>query len=107
VLSVPLAVLAAIANALASVLQRKAARERPESESHNWRLVWSLLHRPIWFGGVAAIIAGFLLQAVALGNGQLSVCSRFSSWSCRPLSCWRRWSSAATSVSGSGRHRWR
>ncbi|MGW0083055.1 DMT family transporter [Streptomyces sp. NPDC003393] len=72
-LSVPLAVLAAIANALASVLQRKAARERPESESLNWRLVWSLLHRPIWFGGVAAIIAGFLLQAVALGNGQLSV----------------------------------
>ncbi len=72
-LSVPLAVLAAIANALASVLQRKAARERPESESLSWRLVWSLLHRRVWFGGVASIIVGFLLQATALSHGQLSV----------------------------------
>jgi drug/metabolite transporter (DMT)-like permease len=27
----------------------------------------------VWFGGIAAICAGFLLQATALGNGELSV----------------------------------
>ncbi|POX51089.1 DMT family transporter [Streptomyces sp. Ru72] len=72
-LSVLLAVLAAVANALASVLQRKAARDRPESESLSWRLVRHLLHRPVWFAGVLSVIAGFLLQAAALGNGQISV----------------------------------
>ncbi|MFR0357590.1 DMT family transporter [Streptomyces sediminimaris] len=72
-LSPLLAVLAAVANALASALQRKAARREPAEENLSLRLVWHLLHRPVWFGGVASIIAGFLLQAVALGNGQLSV----------------------------------
>lgn len=72
-LSPLLAVLAAVANALASALQRKAARQEPAEENLSLRLVWHLLHRPVWFGGIASIIAGFLLQAVALGNGQLSV----------------------------------
>lgn len=72
-LSIALAVLAAVANGLGSVLQRKAARDRPASESLSWRLIWSLLHRPVWFGGVASVIAAFLLQAAALGNGRISV----------------------------------
>ncbi|WP_042374867.1 DMT family transporter [Streptacidiphilus neutrinimicus] len=72
-LSALLAVVAAMANGLASVLQRKEARERPESESLSWRLIWSLLHRPVWFGGIAALTAGFLLQATALSNGRISV----------------------------------
>ncbi|MEU8479406.1 DMT family transporter [Streptomyces hygroscopicus] len=72
-LSPLLAVLAAVANALASALQRKAAREEPEEENLRLRLVWHLLHRPVWFCGVASLIVAFLLQAVALGNGQLSV----------------------------------
>ncbi|MET8771460.1 hypothetical protein [Streptomyces sp. NPDC004658] len=37
------------------------------------RLIRSLPHRPVWFGGVACVIAGFLLQAAALGNGRMSV----------------------------------
>lgn len=72
-LSVLLAVLAAVANATSSVLQRKAARDRPASESLSWRLVWQLLHRPVWLLGILSIIAGFLLQAVALGSGSLAV----------------------------------
>lgn len=72
-LSVLLAVLAAVANGLASVLQRREARTRPASESLNWRLVWHLLHRPVWLGGVTAVTFGFLLQAEALANGKLSV----------------------------------
>ncbi|MET8647369.1 hypothetical protein [Streptomyces sp. NPDC004675] len=62
-----------MANALASALQRKAAREEPSEENLSPRLMWHLLHRPVWFGGIASVIAGFLLQAVALGNGQLAV----------------------------------
>jgi drug/metabolite transporter (DMT)-like permease len=68
-----LAVLAACANATSSVLQRKANRQAPTRENLSLRLIWSLVHKPVWFGGVLAIIAGFLLQAAALGNGQLSV----------------------------------
>jgi drug/metabolite transporter (DMT)-like permease len=72
-LSPLLAVLAAIANATASVLQRKAARDQADSETLTWRLIVHLLQRPVWFAGVLSVIAGFLLQAVALGYGQLSV----------------------------------
>ncbi|MCK7624407.1 DMT family transporter [Streptomyces sp. RS10V-4] len=72
-LSVLLAVLAAFANGLASVLQRRAARGRPGEESLNWRLIWHLLHTPVWIGGVASVIVAFLLQAVALAYGRISV----------------------------------
>lgn len=67
------ALLAACANATSSVLQRKAGRQVPQGENLSLRLIWSLLHEPVWFGGVLAVTVGFLLQAAALGNGQLSV----------------------------------
>lgn len=67
------AVLAAACNALASALQRKPAREEPAEANLSLRLVWRLLHRPVWFGGFLSIIAAFLLQAVALGTGPISV----------------------------------
>jgi drug/metabolite transporter (DMT)-like permease len=67
------AVLAACANATSSVLQRKANRDLPQSENLSWKLIRDLLHEPAWFGGVGAMIAGFLFQAAALGNGSLSV----------------------------------
>jgi drug/metabolite transporter (DMT)-like permease len=68
-----LAVLAACANATSSVLQRKANRRVPRKQNLSWKLIRSLLHEPVWFGGVLAITAGFLLQATALGTGQLAV----------------------------------
>nr|BFD80773.1 hypothetical protein StreXyl84_01740 [Streptomyces sp. Xyl84] len=71
-LSPLLAVLASLANALASALQRKAAREESTTQNLRLRLVWRLLHRPVWLGGVLSLIAGFLLQAVALGSGPIS-----------------------------------
>ncbi len=67
------AVLAACANATSSVLQRKAGRRVPQGENLSLRLIGSLLHQPVWFGGILAVTIGFLLQAAALGNGQLSV----------------------------------
>jgi drug/metabolite transporter (DMT)-like permease len=68
-----LALLAAFANATSSVLQRKAGRRVPRGQNLSLRLIWSLLHERAWFGGMLAVVAGFLLQAAALGNGQLSV----------------------------------
>ncbi len=72
-LSYFLAVLAAGANAASSVLQRKANREIPQNENLSWRLIQSLLHKPVWFGGILAVTVGFLLQASALGAGELAV----------------------------------
>jgi drug/metabolite transporter (DMT)-like permease len=68
-----LAVLAACANATSSVLQRKASRKAPRGQNLSPRLIWSLAHEPVWFGGILAIIAGFLLQATALGSGEIAV----------------------------------
>jgi drug/metabolite transporter (DMT)-like permease len=68
-----LAVLAACANATSSVLQRKANRRAPRQENMSLKLIWSLAHEPVWFGGILAVTVGFLLQAAALGNGELSV----------------------------------
>jgi len=72
-LTVILAVLAAVANALSWVLQRKANREIPANESLSLKLVRDLLRKPVWFGGILAITAGFVLQAAALGTGALAL----------------------------------
>jgi drug/metabolite transporter (DMT)-like permease len=71
-LTYALAMLAACANATSSVLQRKANREVPRKQNLSWKLIRSLARKPVWFGGILAITAGFLLQATALGTGQLA-----------------------------------
>lgn len=73
VIAIIAAVLAAAANASSSVLQRKANSDEPDEFSMSPRLILDLLQRPAWLGGIGAIIVGFLLQALALGNGQLSL----------------------------------
>ena len=72
VLSVALAVLAAGANAAASVLQRKADREEPDDRT-GLAMLWDLAHRPSWIAGIAAVIVGFLLQAGALATGPIAL----------------------------------
>ncbi|MDQ2847534.1 MAG: DMT family transporter [Actinomycetota bacterium] len=67
-----LAVLAAAANATASVLQRKAARSA-ESRSFSIGLLFDLVHRPIWIAGVGAVVAGFSLHLLALDNGPVTL----------------------------------
>jgi drug/metabolite transporter (DMT)-like permease len=111
VLKYLLAVLAACANATSSVMQRKANREVPRKQNLSPRLIWSLAHQPTWFGGVLAITAGFLLQAAALGNGQLSVVEPIlvlelpatlilASWVFRARLGWREWASIALMAAG-------
>lgn len=72
-LSVVLAIIAAVANAVASVLQRKAARREPDSEAFGIRLWWELVHQPVWVAGITAIIVGFLVQAGALATGPIAL----------------------------------
>jgi drug/metabolite transporter (DMT)-like permease len=111
ILSYLLAVLAACANATSSVLQRKANRRVPEKENLRLRLIWSLFHQPVWFGGVLAIIAGFLLQATALSGGELAVVEPvlvlelpatliLASWVFRARLRWREWSTTAAMAAG-------
>ncbi|MGH3322324.1 MAG: DMT family transporter, partial [Streptosporangiaceae bacterium] len=70
--SVLLAVLAAAANAAASVLQRKATRREPDRKALSLSMIVDLLPQPVWFAGILAILVGFLLQVSALATGRLS-----------------------------------
>lgn len=70
--TVILVLLAASANASALVLLRRAALAEPPAPSFSLRQLWRLLCRPVWAGGMAAIVLGFLLQAAALRIGAIS-----------------------------------
>lgn len=71
-LTIVLALLAAAANAVASVLQRKANLREVRSDRHGVASLLDLLRQPLWLAGIGAVIAGFLLQAAALGSGELA-----------------------------------
>lgn len=73
VFSVLFALLAAASNATATVLQRRAAQDVPLSEGFRARLFVDLLRRPVWLGGMAAVMAAACFQALALVNGALAV----------------------------------
>ncbi|HEY3843063.1 MAG TPA: DMT family transporter [Acidimicrobiales bacterium] len=68
-----LALIASWFTAMASVAQRRAAAPAPEKISFSWRLVGYLLHRPVWFLGIASMIIGFGFQVEALRVGSLSL----------------------------------
>lgn len=72
-LSVLLAVLAAGANAAASVLQRVAARRWRDSGMSGVRLMWHQLREPPWLAGIAAMAGGFALQIGALATGPIAL----------------------------------
>ncbi|GAA1023420.1 hypothetical protein Aple_089190 [Acrocarpospora pleiomorpha] len=72
-IAVIFALLCAASNATASVLQRREARTMPLTMAFRPSLIWALLRRPAWLGGVAALIAGFLFQATALSFGGLAL----------------------------------
>jgi drug/metabolite transporter (DMT)-like permease len=66
-----LALLAAAANALATVLQRIGVEDAAGDRQVKGLLV-SVLRRPVWFAGLALAGASFLLQSMALSLGDLS-----------------------------------
>ncbi|MER7948831.1 DMT family transporter [Streptomyces sp. NPDC096079] len=73
VLPVLFALLAAFSNALATVLQRRAALTVPQSDSFRFGLVLDLLRRPLWLAGILAVIAAGVGQAAALATGPLAL----------------------------------
>ncbi|MGW4553538.1 DMT family transporter [Streptomyces sp. NPDC004365] len=75
-LTVLLALLAALSNASASVLQRRAATEEPEGGAGVRQAVrWlaRVLRRPHWLAGAGLLALSTVLQAFALAVGSLSV----------------------------------
>ncbi|MEU6164686.1 DMT family transporter [Streptomyces tanashiensis] len=73
VLPVLFALFAAFSNALATVLQRRAALTVPQSDSFRPGLVLDLLRRPLWLAGILAVIAAGVGQAAALATGPLAL----------------------------------
>ncbi|MFF3213540.1 DMT family transporter [Streptomyces sp. NPDC002886] len=67
------ALFAALSNALATVLQRRAALTVPQSDGFRFGLVLDLLRQPLWVGGILAVIAAGAGQAVALATGALAL----------------------------------
>ncbi|MGP3683803.1 DMT family transporter [Streptomyces sp. IBSNAI002] len=73
VLPVLFALFAAFSNALATVLQRRAALTVPQSKGFRFGLVLDLLRRPLWLAGILAVIAAGVGQALALATGALAL----------------------------------
>ncbi len=71
VLPVLFALFAALSNALATVLQRRAALTVPQSKGFRFGLILDLLRRPVWVAGILAVIAAGVGQAAALATGAL------------------------------------
>jgi drug/metabolite transporter (DMT)-like permease len=65
-------VVASFGNALANVMQRKAALRQAHIEHFGLRVVRALIRDPVWLIGFLGMVASFVFQAAALGLGQLS-----------------------------------
>jgi drug/metabolite transporter (DMT)-like permease len=57
--------------ALAAVFQQRAAVDEPQENTLRLRLLFNLLRRPLWLGGLACDVGAFLLQFWALDHGSL------------------------------------
>jgi drug/metabolite transporter (DMT)-like permease len=68
-----LAVMAAFANAMTTILQRLGVETAPAASTMRWRLMAYALRRKVWLAGFAVMVAGFLLQFLALHFGHLTL----------------------------------
>lgn len=72
-----IAILAAIAAgscfSVGAVLQQSAARVVPQDKALSWRLLVTLMHRPVWLLGITSDFFSFGLQALALAFGPLAL----------------------------------
>ena len=71
--AIPLAVCAALCNALTTIFQRLGVETAPDAQLRGLSLLRHVLRRPIWYVGFVAMLGSFLFQATALGFGSLSV----------------------------------
>ncbi|MEU6224188.1 DMT family transporter [Streptomyces sp. NPDC047042] len=73
VLVLTLAVSAACCLGLGFVLQQNAARQAPLSDFLSPRLLLDLMRVPRWLGGIGLMVAGMVLGAIALSQGEVSL----------------------------------
>jgi drug/metabolite transporter (DMT)-like permease len=66
------AALAAFGNAIANVMQRKASLQAAPDSVFGLQLMRGLVRNPTWLLGISGMVGSFVLQAVALGLGELS-----------------------------------
>jgi len=67
-----LAMGAALANALTSILQRMGVEDAPDSDSMRLRLIAHAVRNRVWLIGFGLMILSFVMQATALHLGRLS-----------------------------------
>ncbi|HVX20252.1 MAG TPA: DMT family transporter [Acidimicrobiales bacterium] len=67
-----LALAAALANALTSVLQRMGVEDAPATDTLKLSLLAHALRRKVWLAGFGVMAVSFVLQAVALHFGRLT-----------------------------------
>ncbi|GAA1956942.1 DMT family transporter [Kitasatospora viridis] len=72
-ISILFAVLTALSNGTASVLQRRAAADAPEEDALRLSLLRDLLRKGIWIGGIAMSAVAAVCQAVALATGPIAI----------------------------------
>jgi drug/metabolite transporter (DMT)-like permease len=72
ILTVVFALAASFSNAANVMTQHKASITAPKREK-GWHLVGYLFRQPLWLLGWIAAVGGFVFQALALYNGQLSI----------------------------------
>jgi drug/metabolite transporter (DMT)-like permease len=85
-----LAIVAALAFALGSVLQQKGTIETKAAENDP-RFLIQILHKPIWLAGAISQATGWILQAAALDRASLMVVQALSALSlviALPLGMW-------------------
>jgi drug/metabolite transporter (DMT)-like permease len=73
VVSVFFALLTALFNGLASVLQRMAAATAPASRALHLSLLAYLVRRKVWLAGIAMVILAAVCQATALATGPVAL----------------------------------
>lgn len=72
-ISVLFAILTALSNGAASVLQRRAALAVPDTKAMHLSLIGHLLRQKVWLAGIGLVIVAAVCQAVALATGPISV----------------------------------
>ncbi len=71
--SVLFALLTALCNGLASVLQRMAASTAPAAKALHLSLFSYLIRRKVWLAGIGLVVLAAVCQAVALGTGAVAL----------------------------------
>jgi drug/metabolite transporter (DMT)-like permease len=72
-MAILLAVGAALANAITTILQRIGVETAPKDAEMRLSLITHAIHRRVWLYGMALMVGSFGLQATALARGRLSL----------------------------------